>query len=87
MRARVGMLLGELPNLSHLVDLLVNSWHSASHQTPTPESMGMMLAAPDDKQEGRPHMTSSPGFGQLEGKLRQWVQTVTYEIMRYCGRA
>lgn len=83
-RARVGMILGELPNASHLLDLLASRWYQAHYHASDP-----MMTAQDmlNKQEESPYSLSALAFSQIESKLRQRLQAVTHEIMRYCGRA
>ncbi|KAK7745756.1 hypothetical protein SLS62_009638 [Diatrype stigma] len=83
-RARVGMILGELPSTSHLLDLLASRWYQAHYHASDPmmTAQGML-----SKQEESPHPLSPLAFGQIESKLRQRLQAVTHEIMRYCGRA
>lgn len=80
-RARVGMILGELPNISHFIDLLANRWYQA-HRASDP-----MMAAQDMLSKQDENSLSPLAFSHHGGKLRQRLQAVTHEIMRYCGRA
>ncbi len=79
-RARVGLILGELPNISHFIDLFASRWYQVQHAS----NLNMIARDMLSKQE---EVSLSPlDFSQLEGKLRQCLQAATREIMRYCGR-